>query len=149
MGVLSYTSNMMNQNLSDDSFWRYGGPPPQAAQAPAQFRQAPQPPQAFAPPAAPGSAQAPAAMLSRSGQPFAGAGAVAGPGDGREDLIDAKLSDGEYVFDAETVSLLGNGSTEAGARQLDNLRQRIRAHKGEELSKGKFSPDALAPEEYL
>jgi hypothetical protein len=88
-------------------------------------------------------------MLSRGGQPFAGAGPVAGAGDGREDLIDAKLSDGEYVFDAETVSLLGNGSTDAGAARLDQLRQRIRAHKGAELSKGKFSPDALSPEEYL
>src|SRR5690606_37671239 len=114
MGVLSYTSNMMNQNLSDDSFWRYGGPPPQAAQSPAQFAQIPQPPQAFAQPGAPGSPPPPAANLSHGGMPIhAGAGPVAGLGDGRDDAIDAKLSDGEYVFDAETVALLGNGSSDA------------------------------------
>ena len=34
---------------------------------------------------------------------------VQGPGDGQSDSVDAKLARGEYVFDAETVSMLGNG----------------------------------------
>lgn len=76
-------------------------------------------------------------------------GQVQGPGTGRSDDIDARLSDGEYVLDAETVALLGDGSTEAGARALDQMREAIRQHKGQALAEGKFSPDAKSPLEYL
>lgn len=72
-----------------------------------------------------------------------------GPGSGRGDEIDAKLSPKEYVFDAETVALLGDGNPDYGAKMLDEMRQRIRKHKGKALAKGKFSPDAKGPEEYL
>ena len=72
-----------------------------------------------------------------------------GAGDGRSDSIDARLSDGEYVIDAETVALLGNGSTKAGAAMLDQMRQQIRQQKGKALAKGKFSPDAKAPLAYM
>jgi hypothetical protein len=74
---------------------------------------------------------------------------VRGPGTGRSDDIPARLSDGEYVFDAETVALLGDGSTDEGARRLDALRKKLRMHKGKALSKGKFSSSAKNPEEYL
>ena len=59
--------------------------------------------------------------------PFAGF--VCGPGGGQQDLIDAKLSAGEYVWDAESVSNLGDGNNAEGARRLDELRQNLRAHK--------------------
>lgn len=75
--------------------------------------------------------------------------AVGGPGDGREDKIPAMLSDGEYVIDAETVAMLGNGSSKAGADALDKFRVNIRKHKGRKLSKGEFSVDAKKPEQYL
>ena len=75
--------------------------------------------------------------------------AVEGPGTGRSDSIDARLSDGEYVIDAETVALLGNGSTRAGAAMLDQMRQGIRQQKGKALAKGKFSPDAKSPLAYM
>lgn len=74
---------------------------------------------------------------------------VSGPGSGRDDRIDAKLSDGEYIMDAETVALLGDGSAEEGARKLDQLREKIRQHKGKALAKGKFSPDAKDATKYL
>lgn len=75
--------------------------------------------------------------------------AVSGPGDGRSDEIPAQLSDGEYVFDAETVALLGNGSTKAGAKRLDDFRVNIRKHKGRKLARGEFSHDAKPPERYM
>lgn len=75
--------------------------------------------------------------------------AVEGPGDGREDKIPAMLSDGEYVIDAETVALLGNGSNKAGADMLDQFRVKVRKHKGRELARGKFSKNAKRPEQYL
>jgi hypothetical protein len=74
---------------------------------------------------------------------------VQGGGTGRSDSIPAKLSDGEYVVDAETVALLGDGSSKAGAQRLDQFRANIRKQKGKALAQGKFSPDARAPEQYL
>jgi hypothetical protein len=74
---------------------------------------------------------------------------VQGGGTGRSDSIDAKLSDGEYVIDAETVALLGDGSSKAGAQRLDQFRANIRKQKGRQLAKGKFSTDARRPEEYI
>lgn len=61
-------------------------------------------------------------------------GKMSGPGDGMEDLIpaniegekDVLLSDGEYVVPADVVSGLGNGSTDAGARTLDKMADRVR-----------------------
>lgn len=75
--------------------------------------------------------------------------AVGGEGDGRDDKVPALLSDGEYVMDAETVAMLGNGSSKAGAKALDDFRVRIRKHKGANLSRGKFSHNAKKPEKYL
>lgn len=75
--------------------------------------------------------------------------AVEGKGTGRSDEIPAMLSDGEYVFDAETVALLGDGSSKAGAKKLDDFRVKIRKQKGKRLAKGKFSQDAKHPEKYM
>jgi hypothetical protein len=54
---------------------------------------------------------------------------VRGRGDGQSDDIPAMLADGEYVFDADTVAQLGNGSSDAGAKLLDHFRQSLREHK--------------------
>lgn len=75
--------------------------------------------------------------------------AVGGPGTGRSDEIPAMLSDGEYVMDAETVAMLGDGSNKAGAKALDKFRANIRKHKGRKLAQGKFSVKAKQPEAYL
>ena len=72
-----------------------------------------------------------------------------GAGSGRADTIDAKLSDGEYVIDAETVAMLGDGSNKEGANRLDAMRGSIRSHKGKALARGKFSPNAKSPLAYL
>lgn len=56
-----------------------------------------------------------------------------GPGDGVSDSIPAsiadkqpaRLADGEFVVPARIVSELGNGSTEAGARQLYSMMDRV------------------------
>jgi hypothetical protein len=72
-----------------------------------------------------------------------------GGGSGRADTIHAKLSDGEYVVDAETVALLGDGSTKEGAKRLDEMRKKLRMQKGKTLAKGGFSPAAKSPLAYL
>ena len=68
---------------------------------------------------------------------------------GRSDRIPALLSDNEYVIDAETVALLGDGSPDAGAKALDAMRANIRRHKGGALSSGRISPDAKPALAYL
>lgn len=74
---------------------------------------------------------------------------IGGGADGRSDDVNAVLSDGEYVMDAETVAMLGNGSSKAGAAKLDQMRSNLRKQKGQALSRGEISPDAKSPLSYL
>ena len=63
-----------------------------------------------------------------------GEGMVRGPGDGMDDLVpasiegqdDVLLADNEYIVPADVVSGLGNGSSDAGARELDRMLERVR-----------------------
>ena len=89
------------------------------------------------------------AMMGQQGALSQMAYLAQGGGSGRDDTIDARLSDGEYVMDAETVALVGDGSTKEGAKRLDKMRQQIRSHKGKALAKGKFSPNAKSPLSYI
>ena len=61
---------------------------------------------------------------------------------GRADDINAKLANNEYIIDAETTALAGDGNPDEGARRFDKLREEIRKHKGKKLAKGKISPNA-------
>lgn len=77
-----------------------------------------------------------------------------GPGDGMSDSIPAsiggkrpaRLAEGEFVVPADVVSHLGNGSTDAGAKQLyammDKVRQARTGRKaqGREISPRKYMP---------
>jgi len=74
---------------------------------------------------------------------------VAGEGDGQSDDIKAMLADGEFVFPADVVSALGNGSTKAGSDKLyemmHSIRERARSKKPKDLP-----PPALkSPLDYL
>lgn len=100
--------------------------------------------------------QTPPVGRARGGAAFARGGALSqvsylaqGGGSGRADTIPARLSDGEFVVDAETVAMLGDGSTKEGARRLDAMREKVRAHKGRALARGKFSPNAKSPLAYI
>jgi len=75
-----------------------------------------------------------------------------GPGDGVSDSIPATinggqpaaLADGEFVVPARIVSELGNGSTEAGARQLYAMLDRIQKRRAKTTGKGKVAVDSKA-----
>ena len=54
--------------------------------------------------------------------------AVSGEGDGQSDDIPAMLADGEFVFPADVVAAIGNGSTKAGSDKLYDMMHGIRAH---------------------
>jgi hypothetical protein len=73
---------------------------------------------------------------------------VMGEGDGQSDDIPAMLADGEYVFDADTVAQLGNGSSKAGSDMLDKFREEIRAHK-RSAPVNKIPPASKSPLQYL
>ena len=77
-----------------------------------------------------------------------GSNYVQGRGTGQSDDIDAKLADGEYVFDADIVSALGDGSNKAGAQALDKMREAIRAHK-RSAPDNKIPPKAKSTFAYL
>jgi hypothetical protein len=70
-----------------------------------------------------------------------------GPGDGVSDNIPAtieggqpaRLADGEFVVPARIVSELGNGSTEAGARQLYAMMDRVQKARNKTVGKGKVA----------
>ena len=70
-----------------------------------------------------------------------------GPGDGMSDHIPAmigakqpaRLADGEFVIPADVVSHLGNGSTEAGARKLYAMMDRIQKNRNKSVGKGKVA----------
>ena len=61
-------------------------------------------------------------------------GMIRGPGDGMDDMVpasvdgeqDVLLADNEYIVPADVVSGLGNGSSDAGARELDRMLERVR-----------------------
>lgn len=76
------------------------------------------------------------------------AGAVMGDDGGQSDLVEARLSPGEYVLDAETVSALGDGNTAAGIAKLDELRARLRAEK-RSASIDEIPPQAQGPLSYM
>jgi hypothetical protein len=77
-----------------------------------------------------------------------------GPGDGMSDSIPAKighkqparLADGEFVVPADVVSHLGNGSTDAGAKHLYKMMDRIRQDRtgrkaqGKQINPAKYMP---------
>lgn len=91
------------------------------------------------------------AMLAAGGN---GGRYLRGPGDGVSDSIPAKfedsgrparLADGEFVIDARTVSEIGNGSSEAGARKLYAMMERVhsarkKAKRGKPSGADKFLP---------
>ena len=79
-----------------------------------------------------------------------------GPGDGVSDSIPAvigkkqpaRLADGEFVVPARIVSEIGNGSTEAGARKLYAMMDRVQNARGKTVGKGKVAKNTRA-DKYL
>jgi hypothetical protein len=75
-----------------------------------------------------------------------------GPGDGVSDSIPAsiggrqpaRLADGEFVVPARIVSELGNGSTEAGARKLYAMMDRVQKQRKKSVGKGKVAVNSRA-----
>jgi hypothetical protein len=79
-----------------------------------------------------------------------------GPGDGVSDSIPAsiggkrpaRLADGEFVVPARIVSELGNGSTEAGARKLYAMMDRIQKARRGTVGRGRVAKNSRS-EKYL
>ena len=79
---------------------------------------------------------------------------LSGGGDGMSDSIranidgtmEARLSDGEFVVPADVVSGLGNGSSDAGAKRLHGMMDRVRTERtGKKMQAPEVNPAALMP----
>jgi len=76
-----------------------------------------------------------------------------GQGDGMSDSIkanisgkrQARLADGEFVVPADVVSHLGNGSTDAGAKQLYSMMDKVRNARTGRKSQGR----QITPQKYM
>jgi len=79
-----------------------------------------------------------------------------GPGDGVSDSIPAsiankrpaRLADGEFVVPARIVSELGNGSTEAGARKLYAMMDRVQKNRRKSIGRNKVAVNSRS-DKYL
>jgi hypothetical protein len=88
--------------------------------------------------------------ISHLGDYSDGGRLLRGPGDGISDSIPAmigkkqpaRLADGEFVVPARIVSELGNGSTEAGARKLYAMMDRIQKARKKTIGKGKVAANS-------
>ena len=80
-----------------------------------------------------------------------------GPGDGVSDDIPAvignrqpaRLADGEFVIPARIVSELGNGSTDAGAKRLYAMMDRIQSGRKKTIGKKNIAKDTKAKKHLL
>jgi hypothetical protein len=80
-----------------------------------------------------------------------------GPGDGVSDDIPAtignrqpaRLADGEFVIPARIVSELGNGSTDAGAKRLYAMMDRIQSGRKKTIGKNNVAKDSKAKKHLL
>jgi len=85
--------------------------------------------------------------MSHLGDYSDGGRLLRGPGDGVSDSIPAsignrqpaRLADGEFVVPARIVSEIGNGSTEAGARKLYAMMDRVQKARGKTTGKNKVA----------
>ena len=90
--------------------------------------------------------------LSNLGDYSDGGRLLRGPGDGVSDSIPAsigdrrpaRLADGEFVVPARIVSELGNGSTEAGARKLYAMMDRVQNARKKSVGQKKVAVDSKA-----
>jgi hypothetical protein len=94
--------------------------------------------------------------MSHLGDYSDGGRLLRGPGDGVSDSIPAmignkqpaRLADGEFVVPARIVSELGNGSTEAGARKLYAMMDRIQSARSKTTGKNKVAANTRS-DKYL
>lgn len=90
--------------------------------------------------------------LSDLGSYSDGGRLLKGPGDGVSDSIPAviggkqpaRLADGEFVVPARIVSELGNGSTDAGARKLYAMMDRVQKARGKTTGKDRVAANTRA-----
>jgi len=90
--------------------------------------------------------------ISHLGDYSDGGRLLRGPGDGVSDDIPAtigqkqpaRLADGEFVVPARIVSELGNGSTEAGARKLYSMMDRVQNARRKTVGKDKVAVNSRA-----
>ena len=80
-------------------------------------------------------------------------GKIEGPGGGMDDQVQGTIGDqqrvavspGEYILPADVVSGLGDGSTDAGAQQLDQMAANVRRARGGSIQPPRIDPRRMLP----
>lgn len=78
----------------------------------------------------------------------ASGGAIRGDGKGQQDNIPTNLEDGSYIIDASTVSDIGDGSTDAGFKELDKYFSRIPSQNIPSKARGGYLKAMVSDGEY-
>ena len=98
-----------------------------------------------------GIADIPTTMMAGGGVPRM----VSGPGDGVSDDVNAviggdqpaKIANGEFIIPSRIVSEIGNGSSDAGARRLYDMMDRVQERRKKTIGKENVAVDSKAHKE--
>lgn len=81
-------------------------------------------------------------------EPYASGGAIRGDGKGQQDNIPKNIKENSYIIDASTVSDIGDGSSEAGIKDLDRYFSKVPSQGMLHESKGGYIKAMVSNEEY-
>lgn len=79
---------------------------------------------------------------------YAQGGAIRGIGKGQQDNIPQRIKKNSYVLDASTVSDIGDGSSEAGIKELDHWLRQLPSYRGHHEAKGGYIDALVSNDEY-
>jgi hypothetical protein len=163
MSQFKYNPASFSANRPDPSMFRAQGVPTAkigyADGGPIQMGQGGPMEQVPDPDAVPPTTNSNVMMMARGGLSSLGGYSdggrmLKGPGDGMSDSIPAsiggkqpaRLADSEFVVPADVVSHLGNGSSDAGAKKLYQMMDRVRhARTGTKKQGKQINPDKFLP----
>ena len=163
LGLQTLATQAAQQAPSLQTGLKFAAPQPQNVFGFQPYAQAPQSPQSIEAMLAALRAQQAQGVTQMAEGGYAGGGyhlgdysdggrLLKGPGDGVSDSIPAsiggrqpaRLADGEFVIPARIVSELGNGSTDAGARKLYAMMDRIQRARRKSVGKKMVAVDSKA-----
>ena len=79
---------------------------------------------------------------------YAEGGAIRGYGKGQQDNIPKNIKENSYILDASTVSDIGDGSSNAGIRELNHFVDHFPSYKGRPEAKGGYIQAMVSNDEY-
>jgi len=147
-----YQASVAPSYRPTNKFYAEGGPVNKFYAAGLQQAQQAQAQQAPIPQAQPMQAQSPLPVAQQGIAGYARGRMVSGQGTGVSDGVDAlidgqqpaAIASGEYILPARFVSEIGQGSSSAGAKRLDQMVAKVQARRGKTVGKKGIAVDSKA-----